>query len=322
MRGWMRFWLLAGLGCCAAAWAQGTPYPERPIRFILPFPPGSGTDTSARFVGQHITDATRQPVVIDNRAGADGIIAAQAVATAAPDGYTVFVTTMTTQSVNPHIYRKLPYDPVRDFESITLFTRSPMIMVVRNQPDQPKSVAEFIAHARGRAGQLNFGTGNTSSRIGAEFFSRKNGLAVTRVPYRGTPQVLADILAGRLDFMFVDLSPAVPLVKAGRLRALTVTGPARLPALPEVPTTTELGMPDLQLFTWSGAFVPAATPRPVVERLSDLMQKALRSKEAADFYAKNSIEPRPMTLAEMSAFIKSEYEVWGRAVKFAGIEPE
>ena len=316
--------LALAIGVLAApALSQTAPaFPTKPIRFILPFPAGSGTDSSARFVGQAVTEMTQQPIVVDNRTGADGIIAAQAAATAVPDGYTVFVTTMTTQSVNPHLYRRLPYDPVKDFEPVSLFTRSPMLMVVRNQPDQPKSVAEFITQAKARTDSLNYATGNTSSRVGAEFFSRKAGLKVTRVPYRGTPQALGDILAGRIDFMFVDLSPSVPLVKAGRLRALAVTGPVRLPNLPDVPTTTELGMPDLQLFTWSGAFVPAGTPKAVIERLSELFLKAMRTREAAEYYGKNGISPMLMTTEEMAVFIKSEYESWGRAVRFAGIESE
>ena len=326
MRKLSRLAWVAALAAAAAtvpAFSQsGATFPAKPIRFILPFPAGSGTDSSARFVGKAVTEMTQQPIVVDNRTGADGIIAAQAAAAAAPDGYTVFFTSMTTQSVNPHLHRRLPYDPVKDFEPVSLFTRSPMLMVVRNQPDQPKSVAEFIAQAKERSDSLNYATGNTSSRVGAEFFSRKAGIKVTRVPYRGTPQALSDILAGRIDFMFVDLSPSVPLVNAGRLRALAVTGPARLPNLPDVPTTTEAGMPDLQLFTWSGALVPAGTPKPVIGRLSELFLKVMRTREAAEYYGKNGLSPMLMTTEEMGVFIKSEYESWGRAVRFAGIEPE
>jgi tripartite-type tricarboxylate transporter receptor subunit TctC len=305
-----------------SAGAQATDYPTKPIKFIVPFPAGSGTDASARFVGQGITAATGQAVVVDNKAGADGLIAAQAAARSPADGYTVFVTTMTTQSVNPHLHKKLPYDPVKDFVPVSLFTRSPMLMVVRNAPDQPKTLAEHVAHARKQERGLNFGTGNTSSRIGAELYARQAGLKATRLPYRGTPQALTDLLAGQIDFMWVDLSPAVPLVKAGKLRALAVTAPQRLDTLPEVPTTAEAGFPDIQLYTWSAAFVPAGTPKPVVEKLNGLIQATLKTPEAAEYYGKNGIGLTPMTLAESAAFVAAEYESWRRAVRLAGIEPE
>ncbi|CAN5746278.1 tripartite tricarboxylate transporter substrate binding protein [soil metagenome] len=311
------------LACVPAAFAQGAgSYPDRAIKFVLPFPAGSGTDSSARFVGQGILEATKQAVVVENRPGADGIIAAQAVARAPADGYTVFVTTMTTQSVNPHLYKKLPYDPVKDFAPVSLFTRSPMMLVVRNEPDQPKTLDELTAYARKRTVPLAYATGNTSSRVAAEFYSRKVGIKVTRVPYRGTPQGLTDLLAGQVDFMFVDLSPVVPLVKAGKLRGLAVTSTERLASLPDIATTAELGMPDLQLYTWAGAFVPAATPKAVIDRLSELMQKTLRTKEALEYFGKNGVEPAPMTPEQLGAFVKTEYETWGRAVRMAEIPAE
>lgn len=319
------FFLLSGLTVLVSAGLQpvsaqtAATYPDKPIKFILPFPAGSGTDSSARFVGQGITEATKQPVIVDNRPGADGIIAAQAVARAPADGYTVFITTMTTQSVNPHLYKKLPYDPMKDFAAVSLISRSPMMLVVRNTPDQPKTLAEFTAYAKNRAEPLNYATGNTSSRVAAEFYGRKAGIKVARVPYKGTPQGLVDLLGGQVDFMFVDLAPVVPLVKAGKLRGLAVTSAERLPALPDVPTTAELGMPDLQLYTWAGAFVPAATPKAIVDKLSAIMQKTLRDKVAIAYFGKNGVEPAPMSPEELTTFAKSEYESWGRAVRMAEI---
>jgi tripartite-type tricarboxylate transporter receptor subunit TctC len=318
------------LALCAALWLATAPtlagaqasYPDKPIKFIVPFPAGSGTDASARFVGQAITAATGQAVVVDNKAGADGLIAAQSAARSPADGYTVFVTTMTTQSVNPHLHKKLPYDPVKDFVPVSLFTRSPMLMVVRNADDQPKTLAEHVASAKKRASPLNYATGNTSSRVGAELYARKSGLQTVRVPYRGTPQALTDLLAGQVDFMWVDLAPSVPLVKAGKLRALAVTSPERLATLPDVPTTAELGLPEIQLYTWSAAFVPTGTPGPVVARLNQLIQAALKTPEATEYYGKNGIALTPMTLAETSVFVKSEYDSWGRAVRMAGLEAE
>ena len=302
--------------------ADDPAFPTRPIRFVLPFPPGSGTDASARFVGQAMTDATHQAVVVDNRTGADGFIAASAVARADPDGYTVFITTMTTQSVNPHIYRQLPYDPVKDFAPVSLFNRSPMVMLVRNAADTPKNFADFAVYAKKHDGPLTYATGNTSSRVAAEFYAHKVGFPVTRVPFRGTPQGLTELLAGRIDFMFVDMSPAVPLVKDGKLRALAILGDRRLDALPDVPTTVELGMPDLQLTTWSAAYVPSGTPKPIVERLSALIQKALSTPDAKAFFAKSGVQAAPSTPDELGAFTRSEYDVWGRAVRFAEIPKE
>jgi tripartite-type tricarboxylate transporter receptor subunit TctC len=297
-------------------------YPSKPIRFVLPFPAGSGTDASARFVAQAITEMTKQPVVVDNKPGGDGIVAAVTAAHAPADGYTVFITTMTTQSVNPHLHRKLPYDPVKDFAPVTLLTLSPMILVVRNAPDQPKSLEELTALARKRDGKLNYATGNTSSRVAAEFYAHKNGLHFQRVPYRGTPQGLTDLLGGQVDFMFPDLSPAVPLVKDGQLRGLTVTAATRLSVLPQIPTTKEAGLPDLQLYTWAAAFVPSGTPPAIVEKLNGLMVKALKTKAAVDYYAQNGVKPAPSTTAELAAFCKSELENWGNAVKVADIEVE
>lgn len=314
--------VLAGTARAQTPALSAMSYPDKPIRFIVPFPAGSGTDSSARFVAHALSELTKQPVFVDNRAGANGLIAAQAAAHSPADGYTVFITTMTTQSVNPHLYRRLPYDPEKDFSPVALFTRSPMVMVVRNTDDQPKNLSEFTAYAKKRLGSINYATGNTSSRVGAEFYGRAAGLRVTPVSYRGTPQALSDLLGGQVDFMFVDPAPSVPLIKAGKLRALAVTASDRLPNLPDVPTTAEEGMPDFQLLTWVGAFVPANTPKSIVERLSEFLLKTLRTKEAADFYGKNGVQLTPMQSEKFSAFVKAEYEMWGSAVRSAGIEPE
>jgi tripartite-type tricarboxylate transporter receptor subunit TctC len=297
-------------------------YPDKPIRFVLPFTAGSGTDSSSRFVGNAITAATKQPVVVENKAGADGLVAAPIVARSAPDGYTVFITTMTTQSVNPHLYKKLPYDPVKDFLPVCRFTLSPMIMLVRAAEGQPRTFAEFAAHARSRQAPLNYATGNTSSRVAAEVYAHQVGIKVTRIPFRGTPEGLSELLAGRVDFMFVDLSPAMALVREGRLRGLAVTSSKRVAALPDLPTVAELNMPELQLSTWSAAFVPAGTPKAVIDKLSGLMQAALKSDEAGEYFRRNGVEPSPMTPEELASFVTSEYARWGQAVAISGIPPQ
>jgi tripartite-type tricarboxylate transporter receptor subunit TctC len=307
------------LGMGGAARAQA--WPSKPIRIILPFPAGSGTDSSARFIGDAISRKTGQPVIVDNRPGANGLIAAQAAATSAPDGHTLFVTTMSTQSVNPHIVRKMPYDPVKDFAAVSQISLSPMLLVVRNTDDQPKTYAELTDRAR-KSGKLAYGSGNTSSRIAAEVWRAKEKLVVTYVPYKGNPQALTDLMGGQIDLMFPDLTPSAPLVKAGKLRALAVTSAKRLPSLPDVPTVVEVGLAEAVLNTWSACYVPAGTPQAIIDRLAQIISEALRTKEAFEHYARTGAQPAPSSPAELREFTRTEFEVWGRAIRLAGIEPE
>lgn len=304
-----------------AAVAQAD-YPAKPIKIIIPFPAGSGTDSSARFVAQQIAQQTGQAVVVDNKPGANGFIAAQAAAQAAPDGYTIFITTMTTQSVNPFLFKKLPYDPVNDFEPVSLISQSPMLLVVRNTDDQPRTVAELTARARKPGAMISYASGNTSSRVAAETFKQIARVDFLHVPYKGTPQGISDLLGGQVDLMFPDLTPSVPLVKDGRLRALGVTGLRRISSLPEVPTMAEAGLAGFDLVTWSAAFVPAKTPKAVVDKLNALIAKGLATREAQVHYARTGSEATPSTPAELADFAKSELVKWGRAVRAAGIEPE
>lgn len=297
-------------------------FPSKTIKFIIPFPPGSGTDTSARFVAHQLTLQTGQAVIVENRAGANGFLAAQAVAQAVPDGYTVFVTALTTQVVNPFLYKKLPYDPVKDFQPVSLISMSPMLLIVRNAPDQPNSVAELTARAQGRPGKLTFASGNMSSLIAAETYKQIAGINLLHIPYKGTPQAITDVLSGQVDLMFPDLTPAVPLVRDGRLRGLAVTGTRRISTLPDVPTMAEAGLSGFDLVTWSAAFLPAKTPKAVVDRLSELIRHGLESKEAREHYARTGSEATPTSPSELEAFARNEMVKWGRAVKAAGIEPE
>jgi tripartite-type tricarboxylate transporter receptor subunit TctC len=315
--------LLVAASLCSAALAQpaaGT-YPTKTIRFILPFPPGSGTDIGARILAQQVTSQTGQPVVVDNRAGGNGLIAAQAAAQAPADGYTVFITTMSTQVVNLFLFKKLPYDPARDFAPVTLFAKSPMLLVVRNTPDAPKTVAELTDRIRRNPGKITFASGNTSSRVAAEMYRSLIGGQTVHVPYKGTPQALVDVTSGQIEFMFPDLSPSVPLAKSGQLRALGVTGSRRVGSVPDIPTMAEHGVP-VDLVTWSGAFVPAGTPRPVIERLNKLLHNAMASREYQEQSAKSGTEPTPLSPEQFGDFVRAEVDNWGRAVKAAGIQPE
>lgn len=302
-----------------AALAQAA-YPTKPIKIIVPFPAGSGTDASARFVAQKLSDMLGQSVIVDNKPGANGFIAAQAVEQSAPDGHTLFVTTMTTQSVNPHIFKKLPYNP-SGFVPVSVITASPLVLVVRNDAASPKSLAELTERAKKTPGKLAYASGNTSSRVSAEMYAAQAGLQLLHVPYKGTPQGLTDLMGGQIDLMFPDVTPSVPHVKDGKLRALAVTGKKRLASLPDVPTMAEAGVP-VDLIVWSGALAPAGTPQAIVDKLSASINKVLSTQEARDFFGRFGGEPMPTTPAEMAKFLKEEVETWGRAVKAAGIQPE
>ena len=303
------------------AHAQAVDYPAKAIKCVVPFPAGRGTDQAAREAANDITRRTGQPVIVDNKPGANGMIAAQLVARATPDGYTVFITTMTTQSVNPFLYKKLPYDPVADFIPVAMLSKSAMVLVVRNTADQPKSVAEHTARMRAAGSKMSFASGNTSSLVAAKTYSNLLSAPALHVPYKGNPQGITDLLAGAIDFMFSDLTVATPLVQQGRLRGLGVTGPARVSTLPDVPTMREAGMP-IELSVWSGAYLPAKTPPAVVARLNELLNLATKSKEGQERLRQTGGSVDTMSAEEFAKFNEQELLNWGRAVRGAGIQPE
>jgi tripartite-type tricarboxylate transporter receptor subunit TctC len=314
--------LLSALIWQVAHGASAADFPTKPIRMILPFPAGSGSDQSARVAANYISRETGQPVIVDNRPGASGFIAAQAAAQAAPDGHTIFVTTMTTQSVNPHIFRKLPYEPAKDFAPVALLSQTPMVLVVANAPGQPRTAGELIAKMKSPDGNIKYASGNTSTLVAAGIFSKLVNAPALNVPYKGVPQALNDLMGGRIDFMYADLATAVPLVQQGKLRALGATGLRRIPTLPEVPTMRELGTP-IDITAWAGAFVPSKTPQVVIVRLNELIVSAMQSKEAQERLARNGAEAPPrMGPEEFGRFTADELELWGRAVRSAGIQPE
>jgi tripartite-type tricarboxylate transporter receptor subunit TctC len=304
----------------AATLAQAE-YPDKQITFVVPFAAGSATDQLARALGQELTALTKQPVVVDNRPGASGFIAAQLAAKAPPDGYTVFITTNTTQSANEHLFKELPYDPVKDFAPVTALGRGGQIMVVN--PDVPaKTVVELIQYAKSKPGTVSFGSGSSSSRVAGELFQQMAGVQLLHVPYKSNPLAINDLLGGQIQMMITDTATGLPQVKGGKLRALGVSGKQRSPLAPEVPTIDEAGVKGYEMSYWFAAYVPAKTPPAVVARLHDLLVKATSGASMKAFYGATGTDPFTSMPEELAKFQVAESAKWGKIIKAAGIQPE
>jgi tripartite-type tricarboxylate transporter receptor subunit TctC len=310
----------AGLAMTSAAVAQEK-YPTRPIRLVVPFAAGSGTDAVARLTGKHLSTALGQQVIIDNKPGANGVIAADAVAKAAPDGYTLFMTTNTTHSANPSLMKKLTYDPVKDFTPVARMGNLPFMLVV--DPKLPiKSVKELIAYAKAHPG-MTYGTGNSTGIVAGATLGKMAGLDLVPVSYKSTPPAMTDVIGGQIQMMFIDFAAGIGNVKAGKLRALGVTTAQRSELLPEAPPLATV--PELKGFditSWNGVFAPAGTPAPIVARLNRELVAIVSNKEnAAQFHA-YGFDPFGSTPAELGQFVVSELQRWSKLVKDAGIQPE
>ncbi|WP_225785243.1 tripartite tricarboxylate transporter substrate binding protein [Xenophilus sp. Marseille-Q4582] len=305
----------------AAPLAQAQDYPSKPITLVVPFAAGSGTDQSARVYGQAVSDDLKVPVVVDNKGGASGFIAAQHVAKAPPDGYTVFITTNTTQVANPYLFKTVPYDPVKDFTPIALLAKGQMLLLVR--PDAPyKTLADLLAAAKKRPGKLNFGSGSSSSQVAGELLKQMAGVDVTHVPYKSNPQAITDLIGGQFDFMFADAPTAVPQVQGGKLRALAASGAQRLAAAPDVPTVAEAGVKGYDMSYWFAIYGPAGLPPAVVKRLNAAFGKASASPEVQAFQAKTSGEVAFGTPEALAQFQATDMKKWERVIRAAGIEPQ
>ncbi len=297
-------------------------FPEKPITFVVPFAAGTATDQIARALGNSITAETKQAVVIDNKAGASGFIASQQVAKAPADGYTVLITTNTTHAANEHLFKKLPYDPVKDFAPLAALGKGGQIMVV-NPSFPAKSVAEFIALAKKEPGKYSFGSGSSSSRMAGELLQQMADIKLLHVPYKSNTLAVTDLLGGQIHMMITDAATGLPQVKAGKLRALGVSGAARSPLAPDVPTIAEAGVKGYEMGYWFAAYAPAKTPPAVVKRLNELLVKAARSESAkAAFYEPTGTEVFTSSPEELAKFQAGESQKWGRIVKAAGIEAE
>ncbi|VFR24488.1 Putative extracytoplasmic tricarboxylate-binding receptor of a tripartite transporter, in cluster with DUF1446 [plant metagenome] len=316
-----RLLALLTLSTLAPLAAAQSNFPNKPITFIVPFAAGSATDQIGRAIGQGVTEQTQQPVVIENRPGASAMIGAQTAARAAPDGYTILITTNTTHAANEHLYKSLSYDPVKDYAPLTLLGKGGQIMVV-NPKSQAKTVAEFIAMAKNAPGKLSFGSGSSSSRIAGELLQQMANIKLLHVPYKSNPLAVTDLLGGQIDTMITDTATGLPQVASGKLRALGVTGPNRSPLAPDVPTIAESGVPGYEMGYWFAAYAPAGTPPEVVSRLRELLSKATESKAARQFYSQTGTDPAVSTPKDLAAFQAEESRKWGDIIRRAGIQPE
>lgn len=305
----------------AAAPALAQDYPSKPITFVVPFAAGSATDQLARALGQAVTTATKQAVVVENKGGASGMIAAQQVARSAADGYTVLITTNTTHAANQHLYKKLPYDAVKDFAPVAGLGKGGQVLVVR--ADAPyRNVGDLLAAAKKQPGKLSFGSGSSSSRVAGEMLKQLAGVDLMHVPYKSNPLAITDLLGGQIDLMITDTSTGVPQVKSGKLRALGYSTTQRSPQLPEVPTLEEAGVKGYDMGYWFAAYAPAGTPEAVVARLNRLLSDAVHSAGAKSFFDMSGSEGWTATPQELAAFQAAETQKWGQVIKAAGIQPE
>ena len=313
--------MLAVVGLTWAVSAHAAGYPAKPVTFVVPFGAGSATDLLARALSASLTQQTGQAVVVENRPGASGMIAAQHVARAAPDGYTVLITTNTTQAANPHLFKKLPYDPVADFTPLTGLGRGGQILVVK--ADSPYRTADDLIRAAKQApGKLSFGSGNSSSRMAGEMFKQLTGTDIVWVGYNSNPNALNDLLGGHIYMMVIDTVTGLSQIEAGKLRPLGASTQERLIQLPNLPTLDEAGIKGYDMGYWFAAYVPAGTAAPIVAEMRQLLIKAVASDGAQAFFRNSATQAWTTTSAELNQFQAAETQKWGSVIKAAGIEPE
>jgi tripartite-type tricarboxylate transporter receptor subunit TctC len=313
--------VLSSAAALVAGHAGAADFPDKPIRIIVPFAAGTATDQLARALGQAMTADSKVTVIVDNKPGGNGFIGADAAARSAPDGYTVFVTTNTTHAAAEHLYRKLPYDPVRDFAPITGLGKGGQILVV-NAEAPAKTVKDLLAQARQQPGKITFGSGSSSSRIAGELFQQMAGVQLLHVPYKSNTFAVTDLLGKQIDMMITDSATGLPHVKSGKLRALGVSSKTRSPLLPEVPTIAEAGVPGYDIGYWFAAYAPAKTPQPVVMKLNELLTRAAKSPAAETFFTGSGTEVFTTTPDELARFQADESKKWGAIIKAANIEKE
>jgi tripartite-type tricarboxylate transporter receptor subunit TctC len=315
--------IVAGVLCVFAvsgAQAAEANYPNRPIRFIVPFSPGGPSDVLSRLVGMKLTDAVGQTLVVDNRGAVGGILGVELASHALPDGYTLLLAANSLLTINPHAYIKLPYDPQRDLQPITQLTSGGNVVVVHPSV-AAKSIKEFIALAKSSPGKINYATTGTGNVLGIANFKVMAGIDMVAVAYKGTGQAVIDLVAGHVQFFFMNPLVAITNVNSGKLRALAVTSETRNPALPSTPTVAESGVPGFKNITWHSVLVPAGTPKPIVKRLNAEMVKIVNLPDVKERFLGQGLTPVGSTPEQMSALIKTESMEYGKLVKQIGFQP-
>lgn len=307
------------LGVASSASAQD--FPSKSFKFVVPFAAGSATDALARIVGEHVSKSLGKPVVVENVAGASGVIAAQNVVRADPDGHTVLITTNTTHGANQSLLKNVPYDAINSFEAVGKL--GTITLALTTHPAVPaKTVQEFVAYAKANPGKLTFGAGSSSSRIAGEMLKSLAGLDITYVPYRSNPQAITDLLGGQINIVFADISTTLPQIKAGKVNGLAVSTAKRSVLAPDLPTMAEGGVAGYDLAAWFAAFVPAKTPRSAVDKLNQALTAAIDDPATKERLLAAGIEPEASTPDELKAFVGTEIAKWAAIVKAAGIQPE
>jgi len=308
-------------GVLAAPLVAVAQFPGKPIRVVVPFPAGSATDTVTRILANSVSQSVGQPLVVENKAGADGAIAASEVARSPADGYTLLMATNSPMSAVPAMKKNPPYDPVADFTPITDVGRYTFFIVVH--PSVPaRTLAELIDYARANPGKLNYATGNTTGIVSTAFFAAQAGIQMVHVPYRGEPQAITDLVAGRVQFMFCSSSTSIPHIREGKLRAVVTTLPKRSTLLPDVPSIAEAGMPQFSITSWAGLFGPAKLPREVVERLNREFGAAMARSDVQAAMERQAFALTPSSPEQLAGFVKEQMESYRRTLRAAGVEPE
>lgn len=310
---------LGGIATAAPAAVANDSYPSRPLRFVVPFPPGSGTDITARLFAKKIGEISGQPIMVDNKPGGNGFIGVQSVLNTAADGYTVFIGSNSTLSTNAATFKTLPYDPIADFTPIGVLTQGPCLVIVpANSPY--KTLQDLVADANKRPGELNYASGSISYTLTTEWLNELAGMRTTAIPYKGAGDAVNATLAGTVDFAVVDGSGASPLVKAGSIRALAYTGSERSRLVPDVPTSAEVGLPEYLPYNWVAAAVSAKTPPEIAKRLETLFQEAANSQELQEYYVNQSAQLIMSSPGQMREYQRTEIERWTRLVRLVGLE--
>lgn len=302
--------------------AQGTAFPSKPIQVISTATAGSQSDTLLRFVGTEASKILGQPIVVLTRPSAAGTIGAGEARRAAPDGYTIFFAGNTVMAANVHLMKNLQYDPVRDFDPITLVSGNPLVLVVRSSLPV-KSVPELIAYAKARPGEMNYGVGNSGNKVSVGLLESLTGIKTTEITFKGASDAMLELVAGRLDFIISDPLVADPFIKQGAIRALAVTGPIRMASMSSLPLMANAGVPGYQeINTFLGLYAPHGTPKPVINQLNDAFVKAINSKEGQDQFDRMGLVPKTSTPEGLAAYTREQIVLWERLVKVSGLQPQ